>query len=101
MAASQILTMKLPQLLNRKRMSAEAKRQQKQTNMMSTVFMVMILVMGFTMPVTMSVYWIASAVVSAIQSILMHKLNNASKNGRYKVKKAQSESIKIPQGYRK
>ena len=101
MAASQILSMKLPQIMNRKRMTREAKQQQKQMGMMSNVMMIMILVMGFMMPVTMSIYWIASAIVSIIQSIVMHKLNNSSKTGRYKVKKAESDPITIPQGYKK
>ena len=101
MAASQILSMKLPQILNRKRMSREAKQQQKQTNMMSNVMMIMILVMGFMMPITMSIYWIASAIVGVAQSLIMHRINNGNKNGKYKVKKAESDPIKIPQGYKK
>lgn len=102
MAGSQILTMKLPQILNRKRMTEEAKKQQKQAGMMSNVMMIMILVMGFMMPVTMSIYWIASAVVGVAQSLIMHKLNNANKdgNGKYKVKK-EEKPITIPQGYKK
>ena len=101
MAASQILSMKLPQIMNRKRMSKQAKEQQKQTSMMTNVMMIMILVMGFMMPVTMSIYWIASAGVGMLQSVIMHKINNGSKNGKYKVKKAESQPIKIPQGYKK
>lgn len=100
MAASQIMSMKLPQLLNRKRMSPEAKKQQKQMGMMTNIMMIMILVMGFMMPVTMSIYWVASAIVSMIQSIIMHKLNNGNKKGKYKVKK-QERPITIPQGYKK
>ena len=101
MAASQILSMKLPQILNRKRMSSDAKKQQKQMGMMSNIMMIMILVMGFFMPITMSIYWIASAIVGVTQSLIMHKLNNGNKKGKYKVKKAESEPIKIPQGYKK
>lgn len=100
MAASQILTMKLPQILNRKQMTREAKKQQSSMNMMSNFMLIMILVMGFMMPVTMSIYWIASALVSTLQSIIMHKLNNGSKNGRYKVKKQDDKPIDIPQGYK-
>lgn len=99
MAASQILSMKLPQMLNKKRMSEEAKKQQKQTSMMTNVFMIMILVMGFTMPVVMSIYWIASAAVGMLQSYLMHKLNNGNKGGKYKVKKEETKYT-IPQGYK-
>ena len=99
MAASQILSMKLPQMLNKKRMSEEAKKQQKQTSMMTNVFMIMILVMGFTMPVVMSIYWIASAAVGMLQSYLMHKLNNGNKSGKYKVKKEETKYT-IPQGYK-
>ena len=101
MAASQIVSMKLPQIMNRSRMSREAKQQQKQTNMMSNIMMIMILVMGFMMPVTMSIYWIASALVGVIQSVVMHHINNGNKNGKYKVKKVERETAKIPQGYRK
>lgn len=99
MAASQILSMKLPQMLNKKRMSEEAKKQQKQTSMMTNVFMIMILVMGFTMPVVMSIYWIASAAIGMLQSYLMHKLNNGNKGGKYKVKKEETKYT-IPQGYK-
>ena len=101
MAASQIVSMKLPQIMNRSRMSREAKQQQKQTNMMSNIMMIMILVMGFMMPVTMSIYWIASALVGVIQSVVMHHINNGNKNGKYKVKKVERETVKIPQGYKK
>lgn len=102
MAASQIVSMKLPQIMNRKRMSAEAKKQQKQTNMMSNMMMIMILVMGFMMPVTMSVYWIASALVGVLQSVLMHYMNNSNKNGKGKFKvKKEEKPITIPQGYKK
>ena len=101
MAASQIVSMKLPQIMNRSRMSREAKQQQKQTNMMSNIMMIMILVMGFMMPVTMSIYWIASALVGVIQSVVMHHINNGNKNGKYKVKKVERETAKIPQGYKK
>lgn len=102
MAASQILSMKLPQIMNRKRMSEAAKKQQKQTNMMSNVMMIMILVMGFMMPVTMSVYWIASALVGILQNVLMHYMNNSNKNGKGKFKvKKEEKPITIPQGYKK
>ena len=101
MAASQVVSMKLPQIMNRKRMTREAKQQQKQTGMMTNVMMIMILVMGFMMPVTMSIYWIASALVGVSQSIVMHHVNNGNKNGKYKVKKVEREPVKIPQGYKK
>lgn len=101
MAASQIASMKLPQIMNKKRMSEQAKQAAKQTNMMTNIMMIMILVMGFMMPVTMSVYWIASAIVGIVQSIIMHKLNNGNKNGKYKVKKADNGPTPIPQGYKK
>ena len=101
MAASQIVSMKLPQLMNRKRMTREAKQQQKQTSTMTNVMMIMILVMGFMMPVTMSIYWIASALVGVIQSVIMHHVNNGNKNGKYKVKQVERETARIPQGYKK
>ena len=102
MAGSQIASMKLPQIMNKKRMTEQAKQAQKQSNMMTNVMMIMILVMGFMMPVTMSVYWIASAVVGMVQSIIMHKLNNSnSKGGKFKMKKAEVAPTKIPQGYKK
>ena len=102
MAASQILSMKLPQIMNKKRMSDAAKQAAKQTSMMTNIMMIMILVMGFMMPVTMSVYWIASALVGVIQSVIMHHFNNGNKKGgKFKMKKAETAPIKIPQGYRK
>ena len=63
--------------------------------------MIMILVMGFMMPVTMSIYWVASAVVGMIQSVIMHRINNGNKKGKFKVKTADREVAKIPQGYKK
>ena len=102
MAASQVMSMKLPQIMNKKRMTDAAKQAQKQTSMMTNIMMIMILVMGFMMPVTMSVYWIASAVVGMIQSVIMHRLNNGNKKGgKFKMKKAESAPTKIPQGYKK
>ena len=102
MAASQIMSMKLPQLMNKKRMTEQAKQAQKQTSMMTNIMMIMILVMGFMMPVTMSVYWIASAVVGIIQSLIMHHFNNGNKKGgKFKMKKVESAPTKIPQGYKK
>ena len=101
MAASQIISMKLPQILNRKRMTPEAKKQQKQTSMMTNVMMIMILVMGFMMQVVMSIYWISSAVVAVLQSLIMHYINNSNKGGgRYKVKKEEKKAT-IPQGYKR
>lgn len=98
MAASQILSMKMPNLLNRKRMTYEAKKAQKQTSMMTNIFMIMILVMGFMMPATMSIYWIASALVQVLQNVIMHHINNAAKGkGRYKLKKVE-KTYAIPKG---
>ena len=98
MAASQILSMKMPNLLNRKRMTYEAKKAQKQTSMMTNIFMIMILVMGFMMPATMSIYWIASALVQVLQNVIMHHINNAAKGkGRYKLKKVE-KTYTIPNG---
>lgn len=98
MAITQIVSMKLPQIMNKKRMTLEAKKSQKQMTMMSNIFMIMILVMGFMMPAMMSIYWIASATVSIIQSIITHKINDASKGkGRYKVKKVE-KTYTIPKG---
>ena len=102
MAASQVMSMKLPQIMNKKRMTDAAKQAQKQTNMMTNIMMIMILVMGFMMPVTMSIYWIASAVVGMVQSVIMHHFNNGSKKGgKFKMKRADTAPTKIPQGYRK
>lgn len=98
MAASQILSMKMPNLLNRKRMTYETKKAQKQTSMMTNIFMIMILVMGFMMPATMSIYWIASALVQVLQNVIMHHINNAAKGkGRYKLKKVE-KTYTIPKG---
>ncbi len=104
MAISQILSMKLPQIISRRRMSKEQRDQQKQAGkqmgMVSNVMMIMILVMGFTMPVMMSIYWIASALVGLFQSLIMHYFNNANrgKSGRYKVKTVKEEHAQIPKG---
>ena len=100
MAASQVLTMKLPQILNSKKMTPEAKKTQTQTGMITNVMMIMILFMGFMMPITMSIYWIASALVSLAQNLIMHNLNNGSnKKGKFKLKR-DDKVIDIPQGYK-
>lgn len=102
MAITQVLSMKMPQFINRKRMTPEAKKMQKSTSFITYIFLVMILIMGFTMPATMSIYWIASAIVSISQTLIMHKVNGDNKNkggkgGKYKVKKVEKKYT-IPQG---
>lgn len=101
MAITQVLSMKLPQFLNRKNITPAVKAQQKSMNMMSTIMLVMILVMGFSMPITMSIYWVASAIVSVVQSTITHFVNKKkTKNGRKKPK-IERDPITIPQGYKK
>lgn len=99
MAITQVVSMKLPQLLNKNRISEEAKKMQKSTSMMTYIFLFMILIMGFTMPATMSIYWIASSIVSAAQTLIMHSVNGVkgSKGKKYKVKKVEKKYT-IPQG---
>ncbi len=80
MSASQIVSMLLPQWLNKKRnknvvktVNSEAmnksQRTMKITQWVMTIFVIF---MGFTLPAAMGVYWFAGAIFSILQSLILH-----------------------------
>lgn len=91
MSASQILSMFVPQWLNKNRLKNTDKMkksastdQTNKTMKYTQIFMtVMIIIMGFTLPSAMGVYWFAGALFSIIQSVVMHFIFlNKSKKGK-------------------
>lgn len=91
MSAAQILSMFIPNILNKKRMKAVAKtgvnpaqdqnnKTMKITQWIMTIFIV---IMGFTLPSAMGVYWFAGALFSIAQTVIMHFIFKAkySKKG--------------------
>lgn len=90
MSAAQIISMKVPQRLQKKQMEQVSKlnkssaetSQQKQMKIMSWVMTVFIIVMGFTLPAAMGVYWFSSALFAIAQSVIMHIIMVKKKNNR-------------------
>lgn len=80
MSAGQIISMKLPQRLQKSNMkkveklgkSAAETSAQKQMKWVSWIMTIFIIIMGFTLPAAMGVYWFAGALFSIIQSTIMH-----------------------------
>ena len=92
MSAAQIVSMLLPQWLNKKRMknvtklgNSSALNQQNRTlKITQWVMTIFIVIMGFTLPSAMGVYWFAGAIISIIQSVLLHFIFVAHQNKRDK-----------------
>ena len=92
MSAAQIVSMLLPQWLNKKRMknvtklgNSSALNQQNRTlKITQWVMTIFIVIMGFTLPSAMGVYWFAGAIISIIQSVLLHFIFVARQNKRDK-----------------
>lgn len=80
MSAGQIMSMFIPQWLNKKRTKNVTKvgvnpaldKQNKTMKITSWVMTIMIILMGFTLPSALGVYWLAGAIFSIIQSLIMH-----------------------------
>ena len=79
MSAGQIVAMKLPQWLNKKRNSEVAKMRkspaqndsQKTTKIISWVMTGFVIFMGFTLPAAMGVYWLAGSLFSIAQTFIL------------------------------
>lgn len=83
MAASQFVTMKLPQWLAKKKAKSYNKEKQKggmQQNMMTYIFLIMIIVIAWMLPLAMSIYWVASSLFSIIQTFLLQIPSKKKKN---------------------
>ncbi len=84
MIGSQFLAMKIPQLLNRNKIShmdEKARKAQNQTQSFTYVMLIMVVVVGWMLPSAMSVYWIASSLFSVLQAIIMKRIVD-NKNAR-------------------
>lgn len=80
MSASQIVSMLLPQWLNKKRTKNVAKtvnsdamnKSQRTMKITQWVMTIFIIIMGFSLPAAMGVYWFAGAIFSILQSLILH-----------------------------
>ena len=80
MSASQIVSMLLPQWLNKKRNQNVAKtvnseamnKSQRTMKITQWVMTIFVIFMGFTLPAAMGVYWFAGAIFSILQSLILH-----------------------------
>ena len=98
MSAVQIISMLLPNWLNKKKMknvtklnnSSALNQQNKTLKITQWVMTIFIIIMGFTLPSAMGVYWFAGAVMSIMQTLLMHFIfmhKSKNQNGNGKVTK--------------
>ena len=92
MAASQVLSMLLPQWLQKKKRKGVANlgknpaqtQQQSQMKMFTYIMMAMIIIMGFTLVSAMGVYWFVGALFSIVQHLVVNAItaSKAKKKGR-------------------
>jgi YidC/Oxa1 family membrane protein insertase len=82
MAIGQVLAMKIPQYIQKKKQEKQQKlvknptadQQMKTMNMVNNVMLIMIIVMGFSLPVSMCIYWFITSLISLGQSFLTNKI---------------------------
>ena len=95
MSAAQIISMLVPNRLNKKKMknvtklnnSSSMNQQNKTLKYTQRIMTIFIVIMGFTLPSAMGVYWFAGAIISIIQSIVIHYIfiaRSNKRNGNYK-----------------
>lgn len=95
MSAAQIISMLVPNRLNKKKMknvtklnnSSSMNQQNKTLKYTQWIMTIFIVIMGFTLPSAMGVYWFAGAIISIIQSIVIHYIfivRSNKRNGNYK-----------------
>lgn len=74
MAGTQILSMKMPNIIRSRTANYKNKKQiedaNKQMSTMSNVMIIMILITGFVLPSALAIYWTVGAVFSIIQTIV-------------------------------
>ena len=92
MAASQFLSMKVPQWRQNKLQKNTQKlgknpaqdQQNKTMKMVSNVMVIMIIIMGLSLPIAMGIYWFITALIALGQTLLTQKLaERASKKAKY------------------
>ena len=84
MAGSQVISMLLPQWLQKARTKKVASlgknpaqnQQQNSMKIFTYVMMAMIIFMGFTLPSAMGVYWFVGALFSIIQTLIIDAINS-------------------------
>ncbi len=87
MSAGQVLSMLIPQWLNKKRMKSIQKTGvnpalDKQTKTMKYVqwgMIIFTIILGFTLPSAMGVYWLAGSIFNIVQSLIMHLIFSKKK----------------------
>ena len=95
MSAAQIVSMLIPNWLNKKKMKSVTKlnnsssmnQQNKTLKYTQWIMTIFIIFMGFTLPSAMGVYWFAGAIISIIQSVIIHYIfiaRSNKRNGKYK-----------------
>ena len=92
MAAAQVVSMLLPQWLQKKKRQNVAKlgknpaqnQQQSNMKMFTYIMMAMIIFMGFTLPSAMGVYWFVGALFSIVQTLVIELITQtrAKKKGK-------------------
>jgi membrane protein insertase Oxa1/YidC/SpoIIIJ len=88
MAIGQVLAMKIPQYIQKKKQEKQqklvknptAEQQQKTMSMVNNIMLIMIIVMGFSLPVSMCIYWFITSLISLGQSFLTQKIIANSNN---------------------
>ena len=91
--------MKLPQWLQKKRVSKVEKlnrnpsmeQSQKTMSMVNNMMLIFIIFMGLSLPIAMAIYWFVSSLISILQTVIMQgllaKKTNPKKHVKYKTKK--------------
>ena len=82
MAGAQVVSMLLPQWMQKKRQAKVAKlgknpaqtQQNKTMKMVTYVMMIMIIVMGFSLASAMGVYWFIGALISIVQTLITQSI---------------------------
>ena len=87
MAGTQVVSMLLPRILQKKKnknvaklgVNPAQKEQDSRTKTFTIVMMVMIIVMGFTLVSAMGVYWLVGALFSIAQTLITNAIGNRKK----------------------
>lgn len=98
MALGQIVSMKVPQWLQKRRTqnvqklgkNPSAEQSQKTMNMVNNIMIIFIIFMGLSLPVAMAIYWFITSLISLLQTYIMQVLLNkddGKKHVKYKTKK--------------
>lgn len=80
MSVGQVMSMLVPQLLNKKKMKSiqkttknpTADQQSKVMKWVQWGMIIFTIILGFTLPSAMGVYWLAGSIFNIVQSIIMH-----------------------------